>query len=536
MKRIYLSFGVISAIMACSMVACSGREAMWEQSASPVTTPILGLRSHVALLDAPAERVVFLGAEDATTLTFTETPLDRGLAAWGQTQDGDRLLALTRGDVPRRKATDQTPALTVYSPGEGEGAAKRYALADPLDGLAIDPESEVAVLFATGQTGAFVQNPNELVLVRLGEPPSDINPLPTTIRSFGGRPEGFMFTAPLSLSDGEHRLLAVRTDRDVALLDIGAPEKPEITVKLGSGAAKRHPVGFAVTDGEPDDETDARIAVRIENDSSVVLLDLKPTPEESSSPHAFSPVPNLVDVGGVPGDIVFGRTDAGLRLIATVPSRQAIALVEPTTGVATEVGIGASFDRIRLVTDVVGTAGENSDVALLWSGSTSEVAFVAMGGAIGKPYKSVERISIGAPVAAVVDVPAPHEHMLILALQGGGALLALDLVERTISPLVTQGAQASAVASADGGRLWVYSPTYAGLAVVGLDTLHPVNLNLGFPVTGAYDIERKDAGRALLAWHGAGSGAVSVFDAQDPSLSNYSEYLGILLGDYGEAR
>ena len=73
---------------------------------------------------------------------------------------------------------------------------------------------------------------------------------------------------------------------------------------------------------------------------------------------------------------------------------------------AADVDLGASFDRMSLVTDVVGETADGSDVALLWSTSGPNIAFVALGVTVGKPYKSVERLTLEHPISAVLDVPA----------------------------------------------------------------------------------------------------------------------------------
>jgi hypothetical protein len=49
--------------------------------------------------------------------------------------------------------------------------------------------------------------------------------------------------------------------------------------------------------------------VRLQNDSSVITLTLEPDPGTTG----FRPTVNLTDVGGVPSDIAFVRTDGGLR-------------------------------------------------------------------------------------------------------------------------------------------------------------------------------------------------------------------------------
>ena len=515
-------------------LGCGQREEVWDAPSEGSSPQVFGMRSSAALVDAAGQRVIFVRADDAEALSFAEVPSGHGLAASRPTLDGEKLVLLSAGDVPRRRADDEGPSLQVVDSLSATPGVTRYELADPLSGLEIDPTGEYALIFPGAGDTSFVQNPNELQLVRLNEPPSSTNPIPTTLRSFGGRPEGFTFTTALSLPGGSRRLLVVRTDRDVALLDLSAPEKPEITVKLTAGADAPRPIGVAVTDGESDDENDARIAVRLEQDANVILLDLLPTPsdKEATSPHSFLPVPNIVDVGGVPSDVTFGRTDGGLRLLALVPSKAALVLVEPATGVTTDVALGASFDKMSIVTDIVGEAADGSDVALLWSTSSPDVAFVALGTTVGKPYKSVERLTLEQPVARVIDVPAPNDDLKVLASTDGRTFVVLNLVARTASPLLSSASNTEVMASRDGERLWMYSPYSTSLAVVGVESLHPQNLLLNYSVGKTIEIERKDGGRALLALAMEGSMAITLLDAQDPSVDLATEYLGILLGDY----
>lgn len=517
------------------LAGCGQRDEVWDATpyeGEPVT--VHGLRGAAAIIDTPADRVIFASPETVDTLALTQAPIDHGYAASTPTSDGDKLVVLTRGDVPRRRAEDQGPALSLIDASKKVPVTTRYDLADPLSGLAIDPAGAFAVVSPSASDTSFVQNPNELVLINLAEPPSATNPSPTTLRSFGGRPEGFTFTPALDLPGGKTRLLVVRTDRDVALLDLSAPEKPEITVKLSAGSDSPHPVSVAVSDGDEEDPNDARVAVRLEGNSNVILLDLLPTPPDKAktSPHAFLPAPNIVDVGGVPADITFGRTDGGLRLLATVPSLSSLVLVEPATGVASAINLGGYYDHLSIVTDIVGETKNGADVALLWSTQSPSVAFVALGSTIGKPYKAVERLTLDRPIQGIIDVPAPNDNLKILVGEGGASFVVLNLLARTASPLYASVGNTSVLPSADGQRLWMYSPGTDNLASVSVENLHPQNLLLNYAVTQTFDLQRKDGGRAALALHGTGSMAFTLLDANAPSVEEATEYLGILLGDY----
>ena len=178
------------------------------------------------------------------------------------------------------------------------------------------------------------------------------------------------------------------------------PGGRDITVRLSSSGQRLTPAQVAVSDGARRSDVDARLAIRIEGDSSVILVDMLPVPdaEEATRPHASAHAERRV-ASGVPNDIAFGRTDGGLRLAAVVPSTEALTLIDPATGIASQVDLGgavrAALDRDRMV----GPSESGADVALLWSTSSPEMAFVALGSTVGKPYKASSGWSSSEPIA-----------------------------------------------------------------------------------------------------------------------------------------
>ena len=533
-KRMRLSAVAALGGSALLAAACGERGEAWEMPVANNPFVAFGLRGAAAIVDHPAQRALLLPAEGDLSLAPVSVPIGRNFAAARTTPDLEKLLVLCRGDVPRRTADDQGPGLYVMSGGTTPGAAGHYDLTDPLSGLDVDPLSKFAIVYPSADDTSFVTNPNELVLIKLDEAQSAKNPVPVSLRSFGGRPQGFTFTPELEVPGGARRLLVVQTDRDVALVDLSAPEKPEITVKLTGGPDALEPSGLAVSDGEPGNDADARIAIRVKNDPNVIVLDIQPVPESKAdeSPHSFLPVPNIVYVGGTPTDISFVRTDGGLRLAALVPSRSVLTLVDPTTGIASDVDLGAPFERISIVTDIVGETTDGSDVALLWSTASPNVAFVELGVTIGKPYKSVERIELAQPVASVMNVPEPNNHLKILASSSGTNFVILNLLARTAAPIVASVGGTQAVPSPDGARAWMLAENQSSIAQLDLASNHPRNVELSYPARSVFDIERKDGGRAVIVLHALGAGAVTVLDAKSPSLQSSVEYLGILLGEF----
>jgi hypothetical protein len=186
-----------------------------------------------------------------------------------------------------------------------------------IDGL--DIELNAALLMPGGRADGSL-------LVDLNAPPSASNPHPHTLRSFGGRPQRFTFTDPLNLPGGTRRLLVVETELDVAIVDLLRPETPEITIQLTSGQDTRQlrPAGVVVSDGEAARSDDARIAIRLANDNTVLLAQMVPAEGRD-----FRPDLNLIDVGGVAADAAFVRTDGGaLALAVLVPQRATAVLID----------------------------------------------------------------------------------------------------------------------------------------------------------------------------------------------------------------
>lgn len=528
MRRAF--FLPIFAFAIAAAPGCGGREEVWDTSAGGFVAH--GLDDAAAIIDTAAERVLVLPVNGDLTLDPVSISVRRGFASSATTADGKTLAVLSRGDVPREKASDQGPALALIQAGPQPSLARSYDLGDPLSGLALDPESRFAVVYPSASDYSFVANPNELSIVDLTVGQTEQNPTPLTLRSFGGRPQSFFFTPTLGMPGGARRLLAVLTDRDVGIIDLRSPEKGDVTVRLSSSGERKVPAQVVVSDGSPDRDDDARLAVRVEGDSSVILIDLLPAPvgTEGTTAHDFRPTPNVVFAGAVPSDIAFVNTDGGLRLAALVPSQRTLTLIDPSTGIPTNVDLGAPFEKMSIVTSIVGSGADGADVALLWSTSSTTIAFVALGSTVGKPYKSVERLELEEPITTVYEVPAPNNHLRVLAGYDRQSFFVLDLLARTASPiLATSGAELTI--APDGRRAWLRGPGTPSLAALRLDDLHPKNLLLRDAVAATFDVARRDGGRALVALHAADGVGVTVIDGEHPSIETEVSYASVLLGD-----
>ncbi|HVR60505.1 MAG TPA: hypothetical protein VMU50_01325 [Polyangia bacterium] len=534
-----------AALLVAAGAGCGGRPALW---ATPVETPptSFSLQDAVAIVDRPADRVVLATVGSDQSLTTTEVPVGRDVVNAAALPDGSKLVIVSAGYRARLgdQDKDESPSLTVIDrTGKGDPSVRMdlgAVLTDPLSGLSLDPEGRWAVLYAGDKSGpgGLVENPNELVIVDLTQPIGADNPTPRTLQSFGGRPVRLTFTPTLSLPTGMQRLLIIESDQDVSLLELENPKKPpEITVPLTSGNDTRRlqPAGVVVDDGDPARNDDALVGIRLSNDPSVITLQLEP----SSSDNGFKPTVNLTDVGGVPSDIAFVRTDGGLRLAALVPGTQSAVLVDPVTSLTTQVSLPASYTRLSLVTSAPAAGGAPApatatDIGLLWNAAAGadSVAFWALGQTAGQPYRSIETLPLGTTVSAIFDVPMPNQGLKVLQAAQSGFYV-LDLQTRTAAPLVTQSARLSMLVSPTGDRVWTFTPDGLEIAATDLLTKHPKSLVIDRPASAVHEIATGGGGRALVVLHGQGNIGATVFDAAKADDQTRRLYAGLLTeGDY----
>jgi hypothetical protein len=537
-----LGVGLGLGLLLSLLTGCGGRAAGWsapdpQPSGTDPASGAFGLAGAVALMDAPAERVLLLTTDVDLNAYVQPVPIDRQVRAVALAPDRSKLFVVSAGDSGERPPdgkSAETPALTVVT--ASPPGTRRFPLSEPFTGLALDPQGRWAVVYADSASAAFVSNPNELLLIDLeADPAAGNNPHSLVLRSFGGRPQRFTFTDVLELPGGKRRLLIVETEQDVALVDLSHLELPEITIQLTSAedTTRVQPAGVDVTDGDPGPD-DARIAIRLAGDSSVVIATLA-----AATARDFLPEINLVDVGGVASDAAFVRTDNGaLALAALIPARNAATLVDPDTGVTIDVPLPAPYQNLSLITastaatttttttTTAATTGA-ADVALLWSASSAGgVAFWELGQTAGQPYRAAETVGVTSTITDVIDVGGAHPELKLLRTPQNQFYL-LDLSTREASPFQTRDASVSLTVSVRGDRAWAFTPGSTDLAAVDLATQHPEQMDVDRPIGGLFDIEathadvhgtaapaEPDAARSLVVWNPAGNGGVTIYDAR----------------------
>ncbi len=495
--------------------ACGGRPEKWEVSLGPAPVTV-GLNGSIAVQDAALDRVLFVSATADGELLTQPYTVGKDVSAIQASTDGEQLMVLSRGDVPRVDPDDEPPQLLVFDGDAGIGSEgrliKSFELDDPMRKLSLDPLGEWVLAF-DGE--ATVTNLNELVLCNLEGNAQEGTPVSKTIRSFGGAPIDVTFTEELTVPEGPpRRFLAVRTDRDVALIDLSDLEAEEVTIPLPTDESDspQTPAEIIYDDGDPADPEDARLAIRLDQSSDVVLVELG-APKEAG--RDFSVVMNIVDVGGVPSTIDFVRTDGGLRLAALVPSRQRATLVNPETTLAEVVELPRAYSSMRRVTADVEGRAEDGDVALLW-GSSSSIAFWTLGTSSSTPFRSVASTELSFAVTEVLDVPPPNQHLKVLRSDSSRLLYLLDLEKRQSFPFSTKLGTPQVRVAPDGKRMWVYQPGSGEFSSVRLSDMHPRQLTVSPRVGEVFDLAQRGSGRAAVVLHyDAGLGG-TLLSASDP--------------------
>jgi len=515
MRRFHIS------VAALCVLACGGRSDRYDLGIEE--TDALGLRHALVLGDEPLQRVVVAQTDGVEGLQTHALPVGQHRVSMVPDVTGERVLVLAAGIQPRRQVDDELPSLTLIDTRNEPRVEARYELSAPFGSLTQDPQGQWAVLSGAGDN--LVTNPNQLVLIDLTKP--DFQPYTKTIRSFGSAPERFLFSDALDVPGGARRFLIVQTNQDVTLVDLEDLDRPEITVGLPrtpSGAAGR-PLDVVVQSGADSPERfDARLAIRLQNDPNLVLVDFTPS-DGGSQP--FNLTLNLVDVGSPPSALEFVATDGGVRLAALVPGKLEAALVEPATTRVERLSLPRAFDHLNKVGSPAGLLG---DVALLWSQNQNAVAVWSLGKTDNQAFRSIDLLNLDAQVSQVFDVPGDTLGRRKLLQAPDSRFFVLDLERRQSFPMQSSG-QLSLTVADDGLRAWAFQRGTARLAKIDLRSLEPTSLTIERPISAVFDIASSaDDARTLLALHDIGGRGITLLDALQPDTAQTRFYPGVLLG------
>ena len=536
---------------AAFLAACGDRASEWDTISRSFS--VGQLRDAAVLVDGSLNRGLIITAGPDQRLDFHAVRLGKRIVSTTTSADRERTFVISQGDDVRLRPTDEGPALSVIEAGQTE-RVKRYELPDALTSLALDPAGQYAIVYAgPSASGGFIQNPNELNVVDLTAPPSASNPTRRSLPSnIGGSPQRLTFTEPLHLPAADRRLLVVETDRDVMLLDLADPERPEVSLPVKdprTDSRALSPAGIAIDAGQSGSQgRPPALALRTNQDDNVIVYTLLPSNREPPE-NDFVPTPNAAVVGGVPSDIAFVNTNQGPRLAVMVPSPAPTGfLIKIDDNQTLTAKFNAGYQRISPVAGFASDSAGAGDQLMLWStdGRINSIAFWDLDKVPDIPFgsidtlKSVETLNLNGAVASVASIP---ERNLKIVETTSRALYVLDPEQHLTSALSTTG-KVNLRYSREGDRAWAFVPAQKALAQIALSGAHILSVDVDRPVTEVVEIERRDGGRALLALHATGTPSpsegtslelvgstvgVTVFDAVAPNAAESRRYAAVLL-------
>lgn len=547
---------VASALGAMLLAGCGSRDAAWDSTPGAV---MLGQLSDAAIfVDANLNRGLVVTARGDQSLDFSAVRLGKKIVSATTSSDRRRAFVLSQGDDVRLRATDESAALSVLEAGHPRDVA-RYELPDALTSLALDPAGRYAIVYAgDASSGGFIQNPNELLVVDLEAPPGAGNPARRDLPShLGGSPKRLTFSPPLHLAGGDRRLLVVETDRDVMLIDLEHPERPDVSLPVKdrhTDARVLSPAGIAIDPGQPGASgRSPSIAIRTNADDNVIIYTLGPSGRDAPD-NDFIPTPNAAVVGGVPTDIAFVNTNQGPRLVALVASPAPTGfLIKVDDNQTLSAKFGATYQQLSPVAGFAPEISTEGDQLLLWStdGRTASIAFWDLDKVPDIPFgsidtlKSVETINLSGPIAAVTSIP---ERNLKIVATTSRSLYVLDPQQHLTSALNATGSVTLRY-SREGDRAWAFQPSQKQLAQIALAGAHITNVDVDQAVSDVIEIDAQGGGRALLVLHmpvTASGGerqtfgipgqayGVTVFDALAPRAAQSRRYGALLIEGIAE--
>jgi hypothetical protein len=488
--------------------ACGSREPAWDSIPGAV---LLGQLTDAAIfVDTDLNRGIVVTAGSDQNLDVGAVRLGKKIVSATTSRDRRRVFVLSQGDDERLRATDESAALSVLEAGHPRDV-KRYELPDALTSLALDPAGRYAIVYAgESSSGGFLQNPNELLVVDLDAPPGAGNPARRDLPShLGGSPQRLTFSPPLHLAGGDRRLLVVETDRDVMLIDLEQPERPDVSLPVKdrhTDSRVLSPAGIAIDPGQPGAGGRApSLAVRTNADDNVIIYTLGPSGREPPA-NDFIATPNAAVVGGVPTDIAFVNTNQGPRLAALVASPVPMGfLIKVDDNQTLSAKFGSTYQQLSPVAGFAPEISADGDQLLLWStdGRTASIAFWDLDKVPDIPFgsidtlKSVETIHLSGPVASVTSIP---ERNLKIVATASRSLYVLDPQQHLTSALNATGSVTLRY-SREGDRAWAFQPSQKQLAQIALTGAHVTNVDVDQPVSDVLEIDAQGGGRALLVLH-----------------------------------
>jgi len=495
------------------------------------TLPAIGITGHVVVVEKndPAAYVVDVASPE---LGVARVPLGTDPVLAVARAGHDEVLVLTRGERGRDGVAPEDASLAVVAPGADDAPSRTYRLGSRFNALAQSDDGRFAIAFFDrgDATGSVLVNPNEIAVVDLDADPAETNPVPRTVRSFGGFPNAIVFSPSLPLPEGPRTLAVVLSDQYVTLLDLDHLDRSEITVPLtlpeDAHAVLPEQVVF--------DTSDPTVYVRARASDDVFALRLGAVPPGERISNDFRPQLSQLAAGRGPADMALFDAPDGRRLLVTSPGSLDARVIDVRSSRVTTIPLGTPAGHILLFSAVAPGDPKPGPRALLL-GSGPAVAFLDLEGIEDKTSRNVDVRPLAAGMSHVL--PRLDQGQVIVMHGGGGVgLSVIDLGRRTSAPILAELPLSGSSWTVDGERLWVAPKGSDRAAFLELGSYSPGEVRLDTPLAGLVPLPAGDGPAPVVLLHATFGGHLTVLDPLAPDREHARTLRGFLLADLLERR
>lgn len=518
--------------LAVALGACADRDARYELSMRTLA-PVAAGNALVYVQPALAR---------ATVVDLSQpSPVVRQVAVGGDPAlvqprvAHDEALVLSRGQRGSAGVAPTPASLTAVT---ASGATRRWTLGSPFNALSQNGDGRYVMAYFnnSASAGRLLFNPNEVAIVDLDRAAATGNPVVRTVRSFGGVPNGVVFSPTMTVAGEPRTLAVVLSDAYVTLLDLNHPERSEITVRLTLPEDAR-----AIAPAQVVFDTDnATMYLRADQSNDLYVLRLLTVTPESATANDFRPSLNQLAAGVRPADLaLFGEATARKLLVVSPGSRDA-RVIDTVANTTTVVPLDAVANRVLLFNGPSPRSATPELRALLYStrGVGSAVSFVELADIESRRSQNVETLQLGRVINQALPLPERGVVMFGHPTSSTGSLSLLDLGRRTAAPIFSEVALENARFDDDRQALWVAPPTGERLGYVELTNFRPGEIRLDAPITDVIPVSGGTS-RRVVALHDAADGWITVVDGTDVTRERSRSLRGFLLTgllDEGEAQ
>jgi hypothetical protein len=386
-----------------------------------------------------------------------------------------------------------------------------------------------AYFVSSADLGRLLFNPNAIAVVDLTQAPESMGSVVSrTVRSFGGVPNGVLFSPPLTIQ-GEMRTLAVvLSDAYVTLVDLAHLDRSEITVRLTLPEDLR-----AVRPSQIVWDTDDPTAyVRADASDDIYVLHLVGQSPAGANQNDFVPSINQLAVGHQPADMALFGTGTSRRLLVAAPGSSEADVIDAPSNRVTPIPLAAAADRILLFNGTSPHDPMPAQRALLYTPDLpwAVISFLDLTDVEARTTRNLEPLTL--PANAVAALPIPGQPVVLFQHIGAAAGLSLvDLQQRTASPIFAAVSLAQAQFGV-GQRLWVAPADSNRVGFIDLTTFIPGEVLLDAPVTTLLPLASDPTPHhRMIAVHNAAGGYITVLDGDDPQRATAVSYRGFLYTD-----